>query len=106
MTHDPYTNRDPLDPTRSRAAGYADLDRAAGGPGWGWILGGIAALVLLFVLVFEFGNGEQTASNTTMPPAATQSAPPAATATRPAPPQENTGAAPERPPAASQKPAE
>jgi hypothetical protein len=90
MTHDPYTNRDPLDPMNPREPGYGEFDSARGSTGWGWILGGLAALVLLFVFVFGFGGtGDQTASNTATPPAAT------GTATRPAPtPSENTGAAP------------
>ena len=83
MTHDPYTNRDPLDPVNPREAGYSELDGARNSSGWGWILGGLAALVLLFVFVFGFGGGERTASNTPTPPAATGTAP-----------QENTGAAP------------
>jgi hypothetical protein len=99
MTHDPYTNRDPLDPMNPRDAGYSDLDGARGNTGWGWILGGLAALVLLFVFVFGFGGtGDRTASNTATPPAATGSAP------RPMP-SENTGAAPRNvtPPAPTQQ---
>jgi hypothetical protein len=112
MTHDPYSNRDPLDPMNPREAGYSDLDAARNGTGWGWILGGLAALVLLFVFVFGFGgSGERTASNTATPPAATGTAPrpatPPATAARPNA-GENTGAAPRTvtPPAGDNKPAQ
>lgn len=99
--NDPYDPRpvhDPIDPVNPRASGMRDLD-AAGGTNWGWIVGGVVALFLVFAFVFGFSGSEQTASNnqapmttgqTTTPPATT-----APTAQRPTPaPQENTGAAP------------
>jgi len=77
--------RNPNDPYR-RDLGY-DPDARAMNATWGWIA---AAVFLVVVLAVAFGIGHQpgapvtnTASNDTMPPAASRMAPPVAT---PAPP--------------------
>jgi hypothetical protein len=57
---------------------------------WGWILGGVAAVIVVLALLFSFSGGDQTASNTGSSPVITgQSNAPAAPA--PAPAGENTG---------------
>jgi type IV secretory pathway VirB10-like protein len=66
-----------MDPKRPAVneAGYA-ADR---GFNWSWIIGGIAAIVVLFVALSFMGGDDRTAETTTTPPAATtgQASPPA-----------------------------
>lgn len=71
---------DPLDPRPSTI-----YDRR-GGMSWGWIIGGLVALLLVFGFIFGRGGDRVATDNTgaTNPPA---------TASRPAP-AENTGLAP------------
>jgi hypothetical protein len=94
MAHDPYRNpNDPLDP---RPDAYRDLEAARSGSGWGWIVGGVVAVLLVIFFLSYGSNGDRTAS-TTPPPATTgQNTGTAMTppAQRPATPQENTGMAP------------
>jgi hypothetical protein len=93
--------RDPQRPAVNEA-GYA-ADR---GFNWSWIIGGIAAIVVLFVALSFVGRDDRTAVDTTPPPVTTgQSAPaersPAAT---PAPNAAPTAPAPAEP-TAPQRPA-
>jgi hypothetical protein len=94
-----YRPNDPLDPMNPQSDRY--LDEPGPGASWGWIVGGLVALFLVFVFVFGFSGGDRTASTDTQRPATqTSTAPPrttpapAPTAQSPAPAQENTGAAP------------
>ncbi len=96
--YDPRPMHDPIDPVNPRTSGYRELDQARG-TNWGWIIGGVVALFLVFAFVFGFSGNDRTASTgsapvttgqTTTPPAAT---PPTARAPATTP-QENTGAAP------------
>ena len=90
--HDPM--RDPMDPLDPRPVGYRDIESPRKGRSWGWIAGGLLALLLLFVFVFGFGrDGDRTAS-TTPPAATTGQTTGSAPATAPRPAGENTGIAP------------
>ena len=63
---------------------------------WGWLLGGIAAVVLVLVAL-SFGRNDQTASNTTEPPIS-QTRPANPTVVNPpAPPVERAPAQPSQP---------
>jgi hypothetical protein len=83
---------DPLDPRPS------NVYERRSGMSWGWIIGGLVALLLVFGFIFGRGGDRVATDNTgaTTPPA---------TASRPAP-AENTGVAPRAtPPAAPATPA-
>lgn len=77
-----YDYRNPEDPLRSDP--QLDPNVRPPSPAWGWIA---AAIFLVVVLAVAFGYGHKpgqlgtnTASNDTVPPAATHMAPPAAVA--------------------------
>jgi hypothetical protein len=74
--------RDPQRPAVNEA-GYA-ADR---GFNWSWIIGGIAAIVVLFVALSFVGRDDRTAVDTTPPPVTTGQSSPAerSPATTPAP---------------------
>jgi hypothetical protein len=90
---------DPIDPLATRRTGFRDMDAPSRRSSWGWIIGGLAVVLLLFVFFFNSG-GDRTASNTGTSPtvtgqntgsaARTPAAPPAATP-RPTNPDTNTG---------------
>ena len=91
-----------MDPKRPAVneAGYA-ADRSFN---WSWIIGGIAAIVVLFVALSFLGGDDRTAE-TTPPPATTGQASPPASPMNPAPSAPN--ASPSATPApASPAPAE
>lgn len=87
-----------MDPKRPGEAGYG----ATRGYNWNWIIGGVAALVVLIVALSFMGNSDQTA-DTGEPPAATtgQATPPAKTTPSPAATSPNP--APTTPPPANPK---
>lgn len=96
-----------VDPKRPAAneAGYA----ANRGFNWSWVIGGIAAIVVLFVALSFLGGDDQTA-DTGQPPVTTGQASPPAKSMNPAPaspsatPSPNTSPAPASPPAAAPPP--
>jgi hypothetical protein len=66
---------DPLNPVNPRSDRY--LDEPGPGASWGWIVGGLVALFLVFVFVFGFSGSDRTASTDTVtPPTQTSTAPP------------------------------
>ena len=90
-----YRNpNDPIDPLATRRTGFRDMDAPSRGSSWGWILGGLAVVLLLFVFFFNSG-GDRTASNTGTSPATTSqttgSAPTTTATPRPTNPDPNTG---------------
>jgi hypothetical protein len=95
MTTD-YRPNVPLDPMNPRSDRY--LDEPGPGVRWGWIVGGLVALFLVFVFFGFIGGGQRT--DTQRPATQTSTAPPrtspapAPTAQSPVPAQENTGTAP------------
>ena len=82
------------DPNLNRRMDYERrADRTTGGSTIGWVLGGLAALVIAAVMIFAFNtnDGKQTASNNTNRSAATQPSSP------PANPPSTTGSGPTTP---------
>lgn len=106
MTYDP--NRDFRDPNElseiERNARNMDLARGSNAS-WGWLLGGVAAVVLVLIALTFARDDTNTAGNTTTPPATTtgQSTTPPATANRPSNPPSTTGQAPADRPAPAPK---
>ena len=93
MTTD-YRPNVPLDPMNPRSDRY--LDEPGPGVRWGWIVGALVALFLVFVFFGFIGGGQRT--DTQRPATQTSTAPhspaPTRTAQSPVPAQENTGTAP------------
>ena len=86
--NDPYEPGAARDPASPREVGYKELDRAGGG-NWGWIVGGLVALFLVFAFIFGF-SGDNRMAATDNPVTTGQSSP----ATTGRATDTNTGAAP------------
>lgn len=96
---DPLLPRDPLSRPELKDPEDRFYEERAAGTNWGWILGGLAAVLLVAFLLFGLGRNDRIAGTDTTPPVTTgqnTGAAPAAprpAAQRPMPaPQENTGA--------------
>jgi hypothetical protein len=77
-------NRDFRDPNRLNESPNWDAEREANAS-WGWILGGLAAVVLVLVALSFARNDTQTASNSGNEPPISQTRPSSPTTVNPPP---------------------